>query len=210
MPLTYSNLHLTPQPIRISTINNILYKPNGGGMPRYAVSLPTPDYYTTYSGNWGGGFSESKLDVVPIANQLPSHFTTWMVLHYWVSGTSASASLTAVLDDNGQLPTTPPYSFTIDANPKAPKALVPAISLVMAAVKGQNNTVCDSFSQDSFDHATKLWGLTRYAKFPEEDPSGVQEPGVYASRCTSGQAAGSADCHSPQMSINGAIENPGP
>jgi len=209
MPLNYSNLQPTPQPIRISTINKVLYKQNGGGMPRYAVSLPTPDYYTTYSGNWGEGVSESKVDVAPITSQLPSHYTTWMVLHYWVSTTPASASLTAVLD-NGQLPNMPPYPFTIDANPSAPKAVVPAISVVMAAVYGQNNTVCDSFSQDSFDHATQLWGLTRYAKFPGENPSGVQQPGVYASRCTSGQAAGSADCHAAQTSINGAVQNPAP
>jgi hypothetical protein len=210
MPLNYSNLQPTPQPIRISTIKNILYTPNGGGMPRYAVSLPTPDYYTTYSGSWGGGggFSESIVDVLPISNQLPSHFTTWMVLHYWINSTSASASLTAVLD-NGHPVSTASYLFTIDPNSNAPPAKVPAISVVMAAVYGQNNPVCDSFSKDSFDHATSLWGLTRYAKFPEENLSGVQQPGVYAAGCPtfSGAAAGSADCHSPQMSVNGIVRN---
>jgi hypothetical protein len=203
-PLNYINV----QPVKIKTIETVLYKFNAG-MPRFAVSLPVPDYYSTYNGPWlkGNGFSESKVDTKPITPQTPDgYYTTWMVLHYWVNGVGGvvpSANLTAILDDQSSYSTTK-YSFTSDAGSQAPIG----ISVVMGAVYGQNDISCDSFSQQSFDHATALWGLTLYASFPAEDLNGIQYPGAYHYGCPArhGEAGGSADCHKAQISINGAVQ----
>lgn len=188
------------QPVRVSKIKNILYTPNAG-MPRFAVSLPEPDYYSTYGGPKGSGVSESKVDTKPITPQTADgYYTTWMVLHYGVKRI-AGAALTAILDDKTNFPQQA-LAFSNDDGSSAPIA----ISIVMGAAYGQNNVSCDSFSQQSFDHSTALWGLTRYASFPAEDINGVQHPGAYHYGCSKPPLAnGSADCHSCQMSINGIV-----
>ncbi len=207
LPLNWSNLLPVPQPVSISKIRSVLYTPNSV-MARFAVSLPKPDYYTTYSGAWGTGLSESKVDVIPINSQQPGKYTTWMVLHYWVN-TTPSATLNASLDDTSLPPITGrPYDFSIDANVVA-MATVPAISIVMGAAYQENDFSCDTISQGSFKMSSALWQFTRYAQFPEEDMSGNQHAGVYHNCGGRVQkAAGSADCHTAQGSINGAVQNP--
>lgn len=205
LPLNWSNLQPVAQPVSISKIRSVLYTPAN---QRFAVSLPKPDYYTTYSGAWGPGLSESKVDVLPISNQSPSKFTTWMVLHYWVSA-APKAILTARLDKDFTHPVTlNAPAFSIDSN-GATTATVSAISIVMGAAGTENDFSCDSISQSSFDLSSKLWNWTRFARFPEEDKSGNQHQGIYHS-CSGmkAMAAGSADCHKGQGSINGAVQNP--
>jgi hypothetical protein len=211
-PQVCSNIKPTWQSIPTNKIRDIIYNhPNATGMSRFAISLPTPDYYTTYGGQFG--FSESKVDVNPISSQTPANYTTWMVLHYWVTSlpnAAPSATFTGIPDD-GSIFSLVSYTFTSSSG-------TPGISVVMAAVNGMNDYSCDSFSQESFDHATALWGLTRYASFPAEQASGsgVQIAGSYpgCTKCPPGKvcivSGGSADCHACQMSINGIIENSAP
>lgn len=198
------------QSVTAKTIKNILYK--SAGSVRWAVSLPAPDYYSTYSGP--RGTSESAVDVKPIpdspsAAKLAKSYTTWMVLHYWVNSKAPSAML-FVKRDNATTPSPlPGVNFmTTTASP------VPGISVVMGAIGQECDYKCDSISQHSFDQDSSLWGLTRYAKFPEEDISGNQTRGKY-NNCPSAPhscstSGGSADCHACQMSINGTIENSAP
>jgi hypothetical protein len=195
--------YINTQFVRVGKINEVLYNPK---MPRVAVSLPEPDYYSTYTGK--RGFSESKVDTKLIANQKRHKYTTWMVLHYWVNsidGVVPSAGLTAILDDHSAYPPTN-YTFKNDLGSSTPIG----ISVVMGAIKLDPDVSCDSFSLESFNMSSKLWGLTRYAKFPGEDLSGNQHAGVYHSECRlipDNRAGGSADCHSAQMSINGIVGN---
>jgi hypothetical protein len=189
--------YINAQFVRIGKINEVLYTPNPK-MPRVAISLPEPDYYSTYSGK--RGFSESKIDTKAIANQKPHKYTTWMVLHYWVNN-SPSAVLTTILDDGTAYPPSN-YTFRNDLGGSTPIG----ISVVMGAIKVDPDIDCDSFSLESFNMSSQLWGLTRYAKFPGEDLTGNQHAGVYHSTCGGGRrAGGSADCHSAQMSTNGIV-----
>jgi hypothetical protein len=190
--------YINAQFVRIGKISAVLYEPDAE-KPRVAISLPEPDYYSTYSGK--RSFSESKVDTKPIVHQKPHKYTTWMVLHYWVNSSATSATLTAILDDQSAF-STPPLMFHNDFGSSIP----PGISVVMGAAYGANNRCCDTFSKDSFDHSSTLWGLTRYAQFPEEDMTGNQHR-AYHSKCDCRQplSAGSADCHMAQMSINGIV-----
>lgn len=195
------------QSVPTKTIENILY--NSSSNVRWAVSLPAPDYYSTYSGPRGTSESAVDVKVIPdsaTATKLAKSYTTWMVLHYWVNSSAPVATLIGNLDNTTTPLPLPNLNFTTtSASP------VPGVSVVMGAIEQECDFKCDLISQHSFDQGTSLWGFTRYAKFPEEDNQGTQTKGKYNNcpspphRCP--KSGGSADCHSPQMSINNIIEN---
>lgn len=63
---------------------------------RYAISLPMPDYVRTYDGyTYGNGQAEGKIGV-DVGSATPTHYTTWMVLHYTVKSIPSQMSITVL------------------------------------------------------------------------------------------------------------------
>jgi hypothetical protein len=144
-------------------------------MPRIVISLPAPDYYTTYSGTNGGGpggagTSESK---VGVATTAPTEYTTWMVLHYLTTG-AANVHVSNSTDDGALPPVSP---FVLDKNS-------PSFNVVIGAGH-DGDLACDLMSYWSFRQSKKLWGVSGiYARFPEpSDQVGGQNRGNYHSWC---------------------------
>jgi hypothetical protein len=158
-----------PAQVSASRIKQVLYSRR---KVRFAVSLPVPDYYSTYTGPYslqGESLSESIMDSTHITvPDKKKDYTTWMVLHYWVSAEQA-AKLTAILDDGIAFPAED-ISFKSDSNP----ASVKGISIVMGAKDKNNDFQCDSYSSESFVRAMTLWRLSLYARFPAEKQVGIQ------------------------------------
>lgn len=187
----------------------------------YVILLPKPDSYSTFvdpNGHYDG-FSESKVyisDQAVMSNRHaqtipPQLYTTWMVLHYGVKKFPVD-----VTDSNGKK-----YTAT-DA--------MPGISIIAGDPAMRHDNACDYVSLESFNDQTVLWDLNagstskRYARFPMETmlPPGQQihyhydyadcsdetpiipARGGEKSPIVWGAAGGSADCHTHQMSINGA------
>jgi hypothetical protein len=157
-----------------------IYGP-GGGMQRFAISLPAPDYYSTYAGSYGNGLSESMVSTGIITPGTPTKYTTWMVFHYQVlSGAAAKISSTQPV--NGTLKPKLLSSTSIQFSSNGIEKRL-GISIVMGAQGANSNRFCDSLSSMSFSDAKKLWGNpSLYALFPEEDMLGNQT-GVYHAEC---------------------------
>jgi hypothetical protein len=220
--------------IDVKVIDDAVYKPT---MPRYALSLPKPDYYTTFYGSFGTarwtGLSQSIISasqitstaVVPDARA--EDYTTWMVLHYSVSAAPSSATLTGKRDDGTPFP-----QQSIKFSSFSAQTPIKAISIVQMGLPDLgNDPKCDTYSHDSFKHSNDLWHLGLYALFPQLDGQGAnsnQVHDVFNYDCTyvavssprkSGpgrtkssleqhiESAGSADCHMAQISLNDVVAN---
>ena len=179
----------------------------------YVISLPRPDSYTTFvdpNGNYEG-FSESKVYTSSQAHNSPKSvppqlYTTWMVLHYGVKGFPNTATATG------------PNGSTTYTTTKS----LPGISIVSGDPrKNPHDNKCDYVSLESLNDQTALWNLsTRYAHFPLQTliPRGKQIHYHYDYSCSDtapdmadqwhGEAGGSADCHTSQLSINKAGPQP--
>jgi len=214
-------------PSRVSAVltGNVLTNPPAA-QPN-VILLPKPDSYSTFvdpNGHYEG-FSESKVyisDQPVMANRHaqtipPQLYTTWMVLHYGVK--SFDVKVTSKLPDG-----------TIYKIYQATDTM-PGISIIAGDPAMRHDNACDYVSLESFNDQTALWDLNaisspskRYARFPmqtllpegqqihyhydygdcsDETPTiplsgSVHSPIVWAT------AGGSADCHTSQLSINGA------
>ncbi|HLW52345.1 MAG TPA: hypothetical protein VKW06_05845 [Candidatus Angelobacter sp.] len=162
-PMVYQ----TP-PVDPAKIEAVLYQ----GASRLAISLPEPDYFTTYVGQYGLGLAESKVSgkhIMPSAP--PREYTIWMVLHYQV--TQSPASVTSNIPD----PARPRARRAIDVKDNG-------ISIVMRAAVPPVDMRCDTLSLETFAESRNLWGMVHHARFPEElDKKGTQNRGVYHYEC---------------------------
>jgi hypothetical protein len=155
-------------------------------MPRIAISLPKPDYFTTYGGPDGAGphnegTSEARIGKVPTGSWTSrAEYTTWMVLHYQVTG-SSSATVSNSTDDGGS-----PPAGSIPFNLHSP-----SFNIVMGATT-DGDTRCDMMSLESFKQSKKLWGNPMiFARFPEpSDQVGHQNRGKYHFWCFDPESAG--------------------
>jgi hypothetical protein len=159
----------------------------------YAISLPTPDYYTTYDDH-GFGVAESKIsDQTPITISNPhSDYTNWMVLHYQVAKPVVAMTQSMIITNNG-VPGQPV--------PGSAPAEQSSISIVMMPPNPTSRYSCDFLSRESFGQTEKLWNLALHARFPvEADSLGTQERGTYDYTCDEADAAHAAmvDSHQKQ------------
>jgi hypothetical protein len=148
-------------------------------MSRYAVSLPKPDYYTTYVGSYGNGTSQSIISTQTIINSGgATDYTTWMVLHYAVTSV-APAKLTGTSDDGSVT-----HSDDIPFVSSSVGGTTLGISIVTMAKDNFSYWMCDSYSHDSFNQKKMLWGgLALHSLFPSVDLMGHQKPGDFHYNC---------------------------
>lgn len=209
-------------PSRVSAVLTGKALTNPSAPQPSVILLPKPDSYSTFvdpNGHYDG-FSESKVyisDQAVMANRhaqtIPPHlYTTWMVLHYGVKNFPVDITNAS----NGTK-----YTAT-DA--------MPGISIIAGDPAMRHDNTCDYVSLESFNDQTALWDLNagitskRYARFPMETmlPPGQQIHYHYDYADCSDEtpiiplrgsekspivwvaAGGSADCHTHQLSINGA------
>lgn len=172
-------------------------------MPRIAISLPKPDYFTTYGGPDGAGphdegTSEARIGKVPTGSLASrAEYTTWMVLHYQVTG-SSSATVSNSADDGVSPPT---RSIPFDQHS-------PSFNIVMGATT-DGDTRCDMMSLNSFKQSKKLWGNPMiFARFPEPaDQVGHQHRGTYHLWCFDPESAGFSIAESKFMNAKGNVTN---
>jgi hypothetical protein len=182
----------SPPPVTAATINGVL---TGAGNQRVAISLPEPDYYSTYVGQFGHGMSESKISPNHVTGRTPSnYYTTWLVLHYSVSNSGSNSSYAII---NGTPDDKSTYQQT---QPMLP------LSIVVGVEPGVTDSApsCDTLSSMSFTESVALWQIPIYARFPE-DPLGEQEPEEYHySNCIE---AGSTSFSSAEKAFEAAHKN---
>jgi len=185
-------------------------------MPRFAIVLPTPCYFTTMQED------RSKMGITPIASQGEEAYATWTSLHYYVDNPDPS-KITATIDNTA-------FTFT---SPASSSPYPPSLSLLIASTSNAvNDNECDSLSLESVQNSAKLLGLAgeMYAQFPELLGSGAtnHQTHLYSSNpkcvlpasgpmtvthrptsdpkaCVCLTSAGSGDCHKAQININGAL-----
>jgi hypothetical protein len=130
---------------------------------RYAISLPKPYEYTTSPDP--DGLSQSIISDKPITDTgvvpdpLAGDYTTWMVLHYQVTGNPV-ALLSGTSDDGTVTYKNKPSAFVGASG-------TPAISIIQEPADRLNDKWCDKYSAESFHHANMNWKLNLYALFPE-------------------------------------------
>jgi len=176
-------LYHPQQSVSLARIRHILYDDS---VARYAISLPMPDYVSTYTGEYGTGFAESKISTGNVTNGMPpQNYTIWMVLHYTTSVQS------------------PPFYQRVDDGPSSvlknkaeiPKTGIPpdeldGLSIRLAEDLQDYNDPCDAVSGESFSDSMQMWHLPEHARFPvvRDGISGGQYPGlrIYGTACGRG------------------------
>jgi len=170
------------------------------GTSRYAISLPMPDYVKTYSGDYGPGVAEAKLErsTDPSLATGDAEYSTWTVLHY---GLQSLDRVTVTTKNSGDQN---PFDVTIVALLDRDKTITRygiSLSLMQAPLCNtstpdmlkyypkdctkysefskatSDDEDCDTLSGFSFAASTVLWQLPDYALFPsEQDSEGTQNP----------------------------------
>ncbi len=162
------------QAVSIARIKHILY---GSSAMRYAISLPMPDYVSTYTGEYGSGFAESKINTGSVTNgMVPQNYTIWMVFHYTVATTPPAVS---VRMDDGSGSSLQKRSDIPTPNPAASNSY--GISITLMESTTRDNDRCDTVSGKSFSDSMQMWHLPEHARFPvarDVDGDG-QYPGYY-------------------------------
>ncbi|MGA7218202.1 MAG: hypothetical protein WBX38_07810 [Candidatus Sulfotelmatobacter sp.] len=213
--------------IRITTnaIGALLSAP---GSSRYAISLPMPDNIHTYSGDFGPGVTEVRLETgknptlgTPIAT-----YATWTVLHYDRQNanqvnvtTKKSGDATplnfpprAVADRAGSTQPITRYGISISLM-EAPlcKSSMPnnleyyprdcQTDTAFLPVPGDDQQ-CDSLSGLSFAQSATFWGLPEHLLFPsEQDKRGTQSPWNYDFACYVSDGANLSKLQSKQQEV---------
>lgn len=173
-----------PSQVSQDTIKQVLNNPDPLHQ-RYAISLPMPDYISTYTGDYGSGFAESKVKVGHISYKTPRRdYTVWLVLHYSVNKSPTSLSL--YLYDNASANSGLAVPVTLDENRSG-------ISIVAFDGGMDSDTRCDKMSVDTFSQSAEIWGLQEHVRFPEElDDAGTQNKGFFHYDCAERSAASTA------------------
>ena len=157
------------QTISALRISHVLGTSLLSAVPRYAISLPVPDEITTYAGEYGSGFSESKIIVGSITpGTPPKNYTEWMVLHYSVTQIPNSIQVKR----RGMQPQ------SMLTNSDQGKGISIVLMQPMGSANDANSLKCDDASGVSFSASMKLWGLHEHTRFPVQDMQG-QKPGYY-------------------------------
>jgi hypothetical protein len=173
-PVNLFPASVPPHAVKLILCNFLVCVPNTS---RYAISLPRPDYVTTYTGTYGTGFSESKIDPISVKPATPRvSYTTWMVLHYAVTSFPPSITRTRLVKQ-GTVPV-PDGSFQVAAD--VTETTRSGISILLTAFVVGDDRTCDRLSEASFAAITQMWHLTEYSRFPvQTDFNGTQSPGFY-------------------------------
>ncbi len=173
-------LYAPSQIVPAATIDRVLNNPVPSN-PRYAISLPMPDYISTYTGDYGSGFAESKVKVGHINYKTLRHeYTTWLVLHYSVNQPLKFVGLYSDGSVGSAVVTVP---VTSDYNRSG-------ISIAAFDDSMGSDTYCDYMSVKTFSSSAKMWGLHEHVRFPEElDDAGTQNTGFYHYDCDEGMAS---------------------
>jgi hypothetical protein len=217
----YEVVYQSSARVPTKTIQSVVYKP---GIVRYAISLPVPDYVRSYSGDYGSGFAEAKVDKTsPTSATIAMWYSTWTVLHYGVS--SLPPQLTMTLDGTAQSPikvtgevdngggrsgiTIALMEAPLCANtpPDTPQYYPTSCGFAQISQTRADDTECDKLSGRSFALSAKLWGLTEYALFPmEQDEEGTQNPGTFHYKaCPAYSGANAETAKSDQQAV--AVRN---
>jgi hypothetical protein len=177
----------------------------------YSISLPKPCSYESAL--------ESHLKyngTKPVTgNDADRSFTTWMTLHYKVGSTTTGA----VLDQGTPKATSTTFGSNTSSNKKA-------ISIIVH-LDVAPDTDCDSHSATAFDTTLKLWNLRPvFRAFPQliDLINSNQQLATYCYSCAqtstgstthctipsaggkrNPMAPGRADCHAPQVNVNGVV-----
>lgn len=172
--------------------------------PNYVIRLPMPNGYAAVSSSMVIGLSEVSSTPILNATSAPPSlpYTTYMVLYY---PTVASFSL---------------QNVSTGAQTSYPSGQM--LNLVLSD-NGGRDAECDAPSLAGVKERDTMWGLTQYARFPEQllngagqwvqgstydyedcinfGPalSGIHHGGVYRT------TPSSADCHACQLVVNGAL-----
>jgi hypothetical protein len=176
-------------------IQSILYSYDAK-LPRYAISLPMPDYVSTYTGHYGSGFAEAKIGTGSVTHATPKgSYTTWMVLHYTVAVDPASTSISLQrrhlvkqpVQSSNVVSDSPDVTASGDAY--EPNRYGASVSLMDPSTTGDDRR-CDKLSGLSFSASVSMWHLQEHARFPIQlDMSGTQNPGNYDFSCGEYSAA---------------------
>jgi hypothetical protein len=171
-----AQLYAPTQIVSDQTIANVFYTYDST-TPRYAVSLPMPDYIETYTGNYGTGFAESKIKVGKLTNKTqPKEYTIWMVLHYSVTAIPATMLVSNLVKGISVIQDKPVTVTSAGGRS--------AISITLMDPTKTTDLECDPLSGYSFGASMKMWGLTEHARFPvQKDLVGTQYPGYYDYTC---------------------------
>lgn len=157
-----------------SRIDTILNTPI---VPRYAISLPMPDYISTYTGPYGSGFAESKVKMGRISyKHRPSAYTIWAVFHYSVD--AQPPSLLIGVRKGSAVQQTGSIDVGNDGNRWA-------ISITLMDPSKPNDPQCDALSGFSFAASTTMWDFHQRARFPvlKYKDDGTQYAGYYDYHC---------------------------
>jgi len=155
------------------TISDALYPPMNA-TPRFAVSLPWPDFISTYTGINGSGFSESKIKLGPInAKTPPINYSIWTIFHYTTKTSQAQMLLSRLVSLQSVVSVRKVPLVTNDDRA--------GISIVLVEPDlSANDMKCDNVSGMSFGASMALWSLLEHARFPvQRDADGSQYPGYY-------------------------------
>jgi len=176
-------------------IGTVLLNPTAS---RYAISLPWPNHIHTYSGDFGPGISEAKIqqNADPTYGTAIAQYATWTVLSYDVQPKNVNVKTYTATDQT-------PFSIKISAGdtdrsgaplgstPKPIKRYGISISLLEAplcdsSVPGKilyypedcptdstfsvplDDQECDTLSSLSFAQSAAVWNLPEHARFPSE------------------------------------------
>jgi hypothetical protein len=171
-----ANFYASQQTISKGKLLQVI-QPGVNGHPdayRFAISLPRPDYVTTYAGSYGSGFAESKVQTGTVAPEThPDNYTVWAVLHY------AVPSATRQIDwrkfkSLGGLPVPQP-SVPVGTDDSRS-----GVTIAMTELLPSNgDEQCDTVSGISFSSSMKMWHLAEHARFPVQRSTGGQYPGYY-------------------------------
>ena len=157
--------YYAPKKVPDDKIDDVIYTDT----EKVAVSVPWPDYSSTHIQNGVIGLAESKVDTNPTTlTTPPSYFTIAMELHYQVcQAVSSVAYANLSISALGSIPVSGK-----------------GLSIASGAYKKPSSRRCDGHSMQSFGDSKGKWGLTHYARFPEElDDDGTQHHGWYNPDC---------------------------
>jgi len=159
---------------------------------RYAISLPQPCYFETYSDSRAIVSSSTISDL-----NGEQRYTTWTKFHYWVAKSITGADSSGASDATAANPLPSRVRFSTGPNPPRSEAL----TIVLYDLIDQEDFDCDSHSATFFDASVvDLWnqkGLFRL--FPELD-GGHNQSLAYNFACNQIPGKGSMEEKVPSRS----------
>jgi hypothetical protein len=222
-----SNFKLYPVIVKDDPGDSDVDSAIGAKGSRYAVSLPKPCYYESYVE------SRSKISPNAITGQTTdASYTTWMILHYKVNGSVPTPATLVERPDVGVQDSSPVDFSSNVANSKT-KAISIVIFLDEDPDRICDQQSADVFDRTeelfNLKHLNRLFPELDYNQQPPQQTARYNpkcSPTVAESRQVTNRSAGPtaksdsnamrkednfkapgrADCHAPQLNVNGAIK----